>query len=261
MATAELPTLDVLLPLGRAGERILADPAELALARLYAHPQPAPGRSAWVRANMIASLDGAGTGADSRSGTLNGAADLRVFQVLRAVADVVLIGAGTARAEGYGSLELPAGLAAGRVGRGQRPAPELAVISGTGDLPSALLDSAACPLIITIRNRPGLGELRERIGGDRVVVAGDDRVDLKRALAELAGRGLARVLTEGGPRVLGDLLAAGCVDDLCLTWSPLVVGGPARRVVDRADWLNPALAARPAHLLHSDAVLLGRWLL
>lgn len=261
MATAESPTLDVLLPLDRAGERIGADPKEVELAALYPHPHPSRGRSAWVRANMISSLDGAATGADSRSGTLNGAADLRVFNVLRAAADVVLIGAGTARAEGYGSLDLPADLAAGRVARGQGPAPALAVISGTGNLPPALLDSAACPLIVTTRDRPGLGELRERIGGDRVVVAGDARVDLERALAELADRGLARVLTEGGPRVLGDLLAAGLVDDLCLTWCPLVVGGPARRVVDRADWLTPALAARPAHLLHSDAVLLGRWLL
>ncbi|QTE28310.1 dihydrofolate reductase family protein [Pengzhenrongella sicca] len=263
--TAERPTLDVLLPLARAGERLPADPGEAALTALYDHPLPAPAPGAladsWVRANMIASLDGAAAGADRRSGSLNGPADLRVFRVLRAAADVVLVGAGTARAEGYGALRVPAELAAARAARGQRPDLPLALVSRSGEIPAGLLDSGDPPLVVTVADRPDLAALQARIGADRVLVAGDREVDLPAALAALRDRGLTRVLTEGGPRLLGSLLTAGLVDELCLTWSPLLVGGPAPRAVDGAPWLRPAVSARPAHLLHSDAVLLGRWLL
>lgn len=217
--------------------------------------------AAWVRVNMISSLDGAATGADHRSGTINGDADLRVFNVLRSAADVVLIGAGTARAEGYATVTVPPGLAAARSARGQRAELELAVVSGTGPLPDALVGSEHPPLVVTIADRPDLAELRATIGTDRVIVAGTGRVDLGAALGALAERGLVRVLAEGGPHLLGDLLTAGLVNELCLTWSPVLVGGPAPRIVDGAGWFAPALAATPAHLLHAEAVLLGRWLL
>ena len=261
MSAAERPTLDVLLPLERAGEKIPAEAGEHTLAGLYAHPLPAAGAAVWVRANMVASLDGAATGADDRTATINGAADLRVFRVLRAVADVVLIGAGTARAEGYATLRLPADLAAARTARGRPASPVLAVISRSGPLPAALLDGDDPPLVITVTDRPDLDTLRARIGADRTLVAGTGRVDLRRALAALAARGLVRVLAEGGPRVLGDLVSARVVDELCLTWSPLLVGGPAARLIDHPGWFAPPVPARPAHLLHADAVLLGRWLL
>ena len=255
------PTLDLLLPLDRAGERLGAQADELALGALYAHPLPAPGAPSWVRVTMVSSLDGAATGANGLSGSINGAADQRVFRVLRAAADVVLVGAGTARAEGYSGLRPPADLAAGRAARGQLPGLALAVISATGQLPAALLDGPEPPFIVTIADRPDLDALRARLGADHVVVAGTERVDLAAALAALAALGLVRVLAEGGPRVLGDLLAAELVDDLCLTWSPQLVGGDAPRIVTRTDWLTPPVTARPAHLLHSDGVLLGRWLL
>lgn len=188
----ERPTLDIPLPLDRARERISAEEDERTLAALYAHPRPRAGADAWVRANMIASLDGAATGADRRSGTINGDADLRVFRVLRAAADVVLIGAGTARAEGYGAVEVPAGLAAARAARGQRADLELAVINGTGALPTAPLDADRPALVVTVADRPDLDALRARIGADRMMVAGEGRVDLAAALAALAARGLVR---------------------------------------------------------------------
>lgn len=255
------PALDVLLPLSRAGEPIPAEDDEHTLSALYAHPPAQPGTACWVRVNMVASLDGGATGADHRSGTINGAADLRVFTVLRAAADVVLIGAGTARAEGYTGIEVPAPLAAARAARGQSSELELAVVSGTGALPGALLDAARPPLVVTIADRPDLDALRARIGADRVIVAGTGRVDLAAALTALAARGLPRVLAEGGPRLFGDLLGARLVDELCLTWSPFLVGGPGPRIVSHEGWFEPALRATPTHLLHADAVLLGRWLL
>ncbi|NMR19416.1 dihydrofolate reductase family protein [Cellulomonas fimi] len=262
MPSAERPDLDVLLPLDGAPRRLTGeDAAEPALCELYAHPEPRPGDPVWVRANMIGTLDGAATGADGRSGSINGDADHRVFRVLRAMADVVLIGAGTARAEGYGALAVAPELAAARAARGQRVDLELALVSRTGPLPDRLLDADRPPLVVTVADRPDLDALSDRIGADRVLVAGPDRVDLGLALAGLAARGLVRVLAEGGPGVLGQLLAAGLVDELCLTWSPLLVGGPAPRLVAHDDWFAPPLEARPAHLLHSGGVLLGRWLL
>ncbi|WNB84411.1 dihydrofolate reductase family protein [Cellulomonas sp. ATA003] len=210
---------------------------------------------------MIATLDGAGTGADGRSGSINGPADHRVFDVLRSLADVVVVGAGTVRAEGYGDLSVRRDLRAARAARGQHADPELAVVTRSGSVPDELLDAAVPPLVVTAADGDAVAALRRRIGADRVVAVGTGDVDLGGALAALAARGLPRVLTEGGPRLLGDLLAADLVDDLCLTTAPLVVGGPARRVVDRGGWLAPPAAARCAHLLHGDGVLLGRWLL
>ncbi|PVU81769.1 deaminase (plasmid) [Cellulomonas sp. WB94] len=260
MATSRpVPTLDVLLPPGR--EAIGPDPAEESLEALYAHPAPRAGRSAWVRANMVATVDGGATGPDHVSGSINNAADHRVFDVLRAAADVVLIGAGTARAERYRSLRMPAALAAARAVRGQSARLELAVVSASGVLPPELLTGDDLPIVLTVYSSPALAGLRERLGADRVIEAGDAEVDLGRGLDALAARGLVRVLTEGGPHLLAQLVAIDVVDDLCLTTSALLVGGPAARILDTPAWLAPPRPATLAHLLHSDGVLLARWLL
>ncbi|HUX69520.1 MAG TPA: dihydrofolate reductase family protein [Cellulomonadaceae bacterium] len=261
------PTLDVLLPVRRAGTRIPPSSDEHELIALYAHPAPEHRSSAvrpgvHLRANMVSTLDGAATGADRVSGSINNAADHRVFDVLRAVADVVLIGAGTARAEGYADVRVPEALLAGRRARGQSDTLELAVVSATGPLPDDLLDSDPPPLVLTTAVRPDLAALQRRIGTERVLVVGDGAsVDVARALDVLAARGLRRVLTEGGPHLVGELARAGLLDELCLTWSPLVVAGPAPRIIDAVGWLAPAVTARPVHLLHSAGVLLGRWVL
>ena len=254
-----VPTLDVLLPPGRGA--LPPDPVELALTALYAHPAPRPGWSTAVRASMVTTLDGAATGADRVSGSINDAADHRVFAVLRSVADVVLIGAGTARAEGYRHLSVAPALAPGRAARGQRDRLELAVVTVSGDLPAALLADDDAPLVITVAASPGLAALRDRLGPDRVIEAGTTEIDLPRALAALAARGLTRVLAEGGPHLLADLVAAGCVDELCLTTSPQLVGGSTLRILATDDWLDPARRLHAAHLLHSGGTLLARWVL
>lgn len=255
----ELPTLDILLPAERAGERLDPTPGEPVLHAFYAHPAPRPGRSTAVRANMIATLDGSAQGPDGRSRSINGPADWRAFRVQRAVADVVLVGAGTARDEGYGPLRVPADLRASRAQRGQDERLPLALVTRTGTLPTALRDVAPedRPYVITVSGNPRLAELDP----DRLIVAGDTTVDLAAALDALADRGLTRVLAEGGPRLLGDLTAAGLVDELCLSTSPVLTGGPGVRPVHTQDWLSPTVSASPAHLFHSDGMLLGRWLL
>lgn len=256
----ELPPLDVLLPLDHAGARLAPEPGEPGLHDLYAHPEPARGRRSAVRANMIATVDGSAQGPDGRSRSINGPADWRVFRVMRAVADVVLVGAGTARAEGYTPLPVPADLRAARAARGQAPDLELALVTGSGELPEGLRGTDRPPYVVTVAANPRLAELRAELGDGRVLVAGDRDVDLAAALGALADRGLTRVLAEGGPRLLTDLVRAGLVDELCLTTSPLLVAGPGLRAVQGPEWLDP-LPARPAHLLHHDGMLLGRWVL
>jgi riboflavin biosynthesis pyrimidine reductase len=251
----ESPALDVLLPLDRAGQRLEPRTDEAELLDLF---DDAPARH--VRANMVATLDGGGTGPDDVTDSINGSADFRVFQALRALAEVVLIGAGTARQERYRALDVAHGLAAQRARRGLPARIELAVVSLTADLPAELLDAEHPPYVLTTPGCPRLADLRTRIGVERVLVSGGPGgVDLGVALDDLADRGLARVLTEGGPTLLGQLVAANLVDELCLTWSPLLVGGPAPRILEAPAWLEPSRHVTAAHLLHADGVLLGRW--
>ena len=248
------PALAVLWPAERAGEVVPGEDAERgepALRALYAPPGSAPG-GRWVRANMVSTLDGAAWGPDASTRSIGSPADLRVLRLLRAVADAVLVGAGTVRAEGYGLL---------------RPGTELAVVSRSGRLPSgrgllpAERDDGRSALVVTCAGAgaAALADLRAAVGDERVVVAGDEQVDLPRALDALAERGLRQVLCEGGPALLRDLLGAGLLDELCLTWSPLLAGGDAGRLL--ADGGPLGRPARLAHLLHAEGTLLGRWLL
>jgi riboflavin biosynthesis pyrimidine reductase len=247
-ARPDLPPLDVLVP----GPRHLApEPGEAGLAALYAYDPPRRGEST-VRANMVASLDGAAWGPDERSGSINDAADWRVFRVLRALADVVLVGAGTARAEGYTALDRPRGL------EHLHAAPlELAVVTRSGAVPERLVGTDRPPFVLT--GPDGASRARGDVPPDRVLVvgAGTD-LDLAAGLAELARRGLTRVLAEGGPTLLGDLLAADLVDELCVTTTPRLVGpGPGRIVAGgraapkSGAGATPPRDARLVHLLHA----------
>lgn len=219
---------------------------EPALERLYAVPA---GRS-WLRVNFVSSLDGAVTGADGRSGSINTPADHRVFRLLRRLSDVVVVGAGTVRAEGYPAL------------RDEDPgAPVLAVVSNRGTLPEtvAAMTSHRGSAILVTRNRAdakALDDARRVLGEENVVLAGDDEVDLVRARKALEERGLHRMLSEGGPGLFGSMLAAGVVDEVDLTWAPTVVGGSHDRIVKAGD-LDVAL--RPMTLVEEDGTLIGRW--
>ena len=203
----------------------------------------APGRL--VRGGMVLSADGAAAhGGTSRS--LSTAADRAVFRALRAVCDVVLVGAGTARAEAYGPVPLAAALRGWREQRGLPAVPALAVVSRSLDLPPELARAA---VVVTCAAAP-------HEGLPDVVVAGRDEVDLADALDQLADRGLGHVLCEGGPALLGDLVAAGLLDELCATVTPLLAGtGPG--VLGRA--LPDPLPLRLLSMIESDGSLLLRW--
>lgn len=228
-----------------------------ALADLYAYPAPLPGHG-WVRANMISTLDGSATGDDGLSGTIGGAADRMVFTVLRGLADVVLVGAGTARSEGY-RLPMPErGFADRRRDARQKAMATLALVTRSGKLPTDpdLFAEGAETLVVTCANAD-VDALRGELGADRVVVAGEADVDPVLAAAQLAARGMPRILLEGGPQLLGRFVSAGRLDELCLTLSPLLVAGGGPRIA-RGD--AGILRVRPAHLVECDGLLLGRWL-
>jgi riboflavin biosynthesis pyrimidine reductase len=198
------------------------------LAELYSYPGS---ERPWVRANMVTSADGAAT-IRGRSSGLSGDSDRSLFALLRTLCDVILVGAGTARAEHYAAVR-PEELW-GDVRDEATPVPAIAVVTRrvSLDLNTPLLTSAlpgARTIIITTEQAPP--ELRaEAATLADVIVAGDDTADLGFALDELAKRGYRRILAEGGPQLLGQLAAEELLDELCLTISPLVASGAASRI-------------------------------
>jgi riboflavin biosynthesis pyrimidine reductase len=208
---------------------------DAALAALYDYPDLGAPPARWLRANMVASLDGAAT-VDGHSGGLSNEADQQVFAMLRAHADVILVGAGTARAEGYGPVRPESeGLRWAWLRDGRPPSPPIAVVTRALDLDfgSALLAEAppdARTIVITTESAmPGSRAAAAQTA--EVIVAGETSVDLKAAVDALAERGHQRISCEGGPHLLAQLAAAGLLDELCLTISPLLAGPGADRIV------------------------------
>jgi riboflavin biosynthesis pyrimidine reductase len=186
--------------------------------------EPPVGRH--VRAGMVQSADG-GAAFHGVSGPLSTPADKLVFQVLRAHADVVLVGAGTARDEGYGPVSLPEPYQQWRASAGRTPNPALALLTRSGNVP-------AIP--------------------DAIVL----QTDAASALDELASRGLTRVLCEGGPSLLGDLVRAGLLDELCCTTVPRLLGkAPGILGVD----LDAPVELSLGHLVELEGSLLLRWVI
>jgi len=194
-----------------------------------------------VRANMIASVDGA-TSVAGRSGGLGGPADKLVFAALRGIADVVLVGSTTMTAEGYGPARLAPSVVARRSALGQASVPPIAVVTASCRLDWAapfFTEAGERPIVVTVAGADP--DVLRRAGEVAdVVIAGDHQVDLAMALKALADRGHANVLAEGGPSILAQLAGAGLLDELCLTISPALAGGDARRILHGAGIEPPA---------------------
>ena len=201
------------------------------LSRLYAWPE-----GGGVRANFVSTLDGSAVGGDSRSGSINTEADGRIFHLQRELADCVLVGAGTVRAEGYQ--------------RGKKP---IVVVSRSGDLPQSLAAGDGDAILVTCASSG-------RSAGDDVWVEGDKDVDLRAVVARLRKAGMPCVLAEGGPHLFRDLLDAGVVDEFALTLAPRIVGGNHPRVVAGFPLGGDSgLDTEIVHLLEEDESLLGLW--
>jgi riboflavin biosynthesis pyrimidine reductase len=212
------------------------DDVDLELA--YALP---PGTS-WLRANMVSTIDGSVTGENYRSGSISGTTDKAVFAALRTLADAVLVGAGTARTEGYRPSTLPIVLVSNRLAL---------------DLSLPLFTESEHRTIVIAPSSAPADLMAATAEVADVITAGHATVDLRVGVDALRARGLDHVLCEGGPSLLGSLLAADLVDEICAVTSPRVVGGGAGRIVHGA-WLTGD-PWRLAHLFEDDGFLFARW--
>jgi riboflavin biosynthesis pyrimidine reductase len=222
------------------------------LPQLYAYPDR---DGTWVRANFITSIDGGAT-ADGKTGAMAGPGDRFIFNLLRELADVIVVGAGTVRIEGYSGAQLGVARRQRRQARGQSEVPRLAIVTKSGRLErdmGVFTRTEVPPLVLTCtaaadETRRLLSDLAEVIdcsGSD------PDKVDETALLAILAARGMRRVLTEGGPMLLGAFVQRNLLDELCLTIAPYVVGGLARRIATGPGQLLTRM--RCAHILTDDA--------
>lgn len=210
-----------------------------------------------LRAGLVVSVDGA-VAADGRSAGLSGSADRAAFRALRACADAVVVGAGTARTEGYGPVRLTPEGAAHRAALGL-PDPRLVLVSRAGRFdPTArcFTEQVATPTVVVTGERGRAAAASVAGVAEVVVVDGPDgNPDPAEVAAALRARGLAHLLCEGGPALLTDLLRAGLVDELCLTHAPLLVGGGPPLV----GLLESPLRLERRHLLDTGEALLGRY--
>ncbi len=189
-----------------------------------------------VRVNFASSADGAVT-VDGKSRGLSSEADRELFHLLRAMTDVVLVGAGTVRGENYGGARETGG-----------KTPPIAVVSRSLDLDPAsrlFTDTQVPPIVVTCADAPA--ERRKALDSlADVIVAGTDSVDVEMAIDQLADRGLKHVLCEGGPHLFGWLAAAKVLDELDLSLAPLIAGGRAGRIIAGLE----SQLADPLQLVH-----------
>lgn len=190
-----------------------------------------PGRAGrpWVMTNFVVSADGSAA-SEGRVGVLTDPLDQHLFTLLRSLADVILVGAGTVRAERYGPHNPSPDQRSARLERGQPGTAPLAVVTSSGDLdPGSALFASPEQVTRVVTSASGADTAHARIGSSaEIIVAGDDEVDLVDAVEQLGALGAAVVLCEGGPMLLGRLLSAGLVDEMCVTVSPQLLADPVR---------------------------------
>jgi riboflavin biosynthesis pyrimidine reductase len=233
--------------------RLLPDSVEAVdLVEAYRYPTDA----LWLRANMVSSADGAAT-INGRAGGLGNATDEQVLGLLRALADVVIAGAGTVIAEGYGPARARQEYQELRAASGQPPAPTMVVVSQRLQLDfesKYFTEALQQPIVVTCEAAPADRVLAAQKVAE-VVVAGDAVVSAALMVEALVARGYRRLLCEGGPTLLATVAADGVLDELCLTIAPLLVGGPSRRVLE-GPLLDPAPTMVLTQLLQDDDDLL-----
>lgn len=205
--------------------------APLTDAQLLDLYSPVDRRVPHVRANFVASVDGSAT-AGGLSGQLGAPADKRVFDLLRRLCDVVVVGAGTVRAEGYGAMILDEDAAAWRTANGLPAQPRFAIVSASLNLDpqgDAFASAPVRPLVLTVEAADA-GRRAALAGVADLVDCGERLVSAARLVDELVRRGMPQVHSEGGPTLLGTLIEEDVLDELCLTISPLLEGGAGPRI-------------------------------
>ena len=198
------------------------------LTALYSAPGPL------LRLNFVSTIDGAATGPDGLSGTINSDADHRGFAAMRRAADVLLIGAGTVRAEEYGPANTP-----------------MVVVTSKPQLPESVSGKEGVVLATTVSSGA--------VESETVWLCGEDAVDPTTVVERARAAFGPHILCEGGPSLAAQLVAAGLVDEVGLSWTPHLVGGDRTdhpRMLDGAD-VDVDLECQ--HLLEENGTLLGLW--
>lgn len=208
--------------------------------------------------NFVSSADGAVQVGGTAAG-LGTPPDREVLDLGTDLADVVLVGAGTATVEGFTGVHPDERAVRRRERFGLRPVPVTAVVTASGrSLPadSAVLTDVLVPTIVFTCDRAPR-ELRQawQAAGAEVLCLGDDEVDLARVVATLAGRGLRRINCMGGPTLFGSLAEAGLVDELRLTLAPFLVSGTAGRIA-RGAGMDPARLELVSVVTDDDTLLM-----
>lgn len=228
------------------------------LVSLYAWPD-----RPWVRANMVIALDGSARGGDGRSGSISSPADRSVLKLLRATCDALVVGAGTVRAENYGPPRVAPQFAAHRRALGLPELPMMVIVSNNLSVPAdapVFSRGRGTTVVLTSQNsdqqrRDELSEVTD------IEVFEGASVSPTQALTWLRGNGWRRILTEGGPSLLGEWLPH--LDEMCLSISPLMVGATSPPL-PAPDLLAGRILAAPLgvslqHLLLSEGMLIGAW--
>jgi riboflavin biosynthesis pyrimidine reductase len=223
------------------------------LEQLYRYPA----EPKWLAVNFVSSTDGAVT-VEGRSGGLSTPADRIVYRLGNDLADVVLVGARTAMAEGFEGMRPDERSAERRRRFGLAPIAPVAVVTSGRSLPpdALVITKAAVPtIVLTCATAPV--SLREawEANGARVFVVGESEVDARAAVTALVDDGLGRIDCEGGPRLFGSLIEAGVIDEFRLTVAPFLVAGTAGRA-SFGPAIDPARLELASVLTDGSSVLL-----
>ena len=201
-----------------------------------------PPRAEWLRVNLIGSVTGAAVGVDGTSESLSNPVDRRILGVIRELADVVVIGAQSLRAEGY-----------------QHPRrSRLAIVTMSGELGGHRIESGD-PAPIVLCPPQAVATVGARLPGAEVVEVEPLEGALPPAdiVAALRARGLASIVCEGGPSLAAQLLDASLVDELCLSTAPIIGGAVLPLSGDAA---TAARSVSLSQLLVDDSTgLYARW--
>ena len=227
-------------PSGHARFRSLLSPDlqfldDADLLQIYASPI---GRTTpWIRANLVSSIDG-NPSVNGHSKELSDASDRRLFHLMRALADVILIGATSARNEPY-----------------RRHTKQVVVVTRSGDLPTEFFTGIP-PLVITTEGMDQV--VRQSLETKAEVIAlGENEVDFEALLALFMSRGWSKVLCEGGPTLLGSLHTSGLIDEVALTIAPMLVGSGRSLLQEGTETKRDFILAS---LLQADGNLFTRYI-
>ena len=201
----------------------------------------APPAGTWLRLNLVTSVSGSAAGSDGTSETLTSAADRRILGVVRELADLVLVGAESVRAEGY-----------------VRPkrAP-LAVVTGSGDLAGHRITGKDGPPIVVVCPPDAVDRARASVPDAVIVTVPGPRMVPGDIVAALRAHGYSSIVCEGGPGLARQLVVAGLVDEVCLTTSPRLTGATLPLFGTDAF---PEVAVELAQLIvDEESTLYARW--